>query len=444
MKVTRLPVDPGPAAWSEILNPVPVRAPLAEDCTADWIIIGAGFAGLSAAQRLSELCPNANIVVLEASRVAYGPAGRNSGFMIDLPHDLSSKNYSGDTDKDRLEIRLNRAGIAYAKSLCARFGASDEAFTLSGKINGAITSRGVHHNDAYARCLDALHEPYERLGAGRMRELTGTESYIDGLFTPGTAMIQPAAYLRSLADGIESNAVRLYELSPVVELNRVGSSWQARTSKGTVTAAKVILCVNGHLQSFGFQQRKLMHVFTYASMTRRMNAQEIMTLAGKRNWGITPADPLGTTVRRISGDGGDRIIIRNRATFDSSMVVDDTRLKAVAKQHAKSFKNRFPMLPKLDMEYCWGGRLCLSRNNVPVFGEIDNGVYSACCQNGLGTVKGTIAGKLAAELACGVPSELLDHMNSVAETKALPPEPLATLGATAMLRWGEFKAGQEL
>jgi len=229
-----------------------------------------------------------------------------------------------------------------------------------------------------------------------------------------------------------------------MQLSRQGTSWQALTKRGSVTAPKVILCVNGHLQSFGFLKRQLMHVFTYASMTRQMSPDEITNLGGKSVWGVTPADPLGTTVRRVSGTGGDRIIIRNRATFDPSMQVNEKRLKDVARTHDQSFHFRFPMLPKLDMEYRWGGRLCLTRNSVPVFGEIETGLYSACCQNGLGTVKGTISGKLAAELACGVSSELLDDVQKSAEPTRLPPEPVASIGATAVLRWGEFRAGKEL
>lgn len=444
MQVSQLPVDPGPAAWNEILDPAPIRPMLQEHCCTDWIIIGAGFAGLSAAHRLSELCPGQGIVILEASRLACGPAGRNSGFMIDVPHDLSSSNYGGDIDADRREIRINRAGIDYAIQMCAQLGACDETISLSGKVNGAITDRGIQHNNTYAQQLNNLGESYTRLGAAEMHQLTGTQCYVDGLYTPGTAVIQPALYIRTLATGIESSRVRVYENSPVMQLKRRGPFWQAYTDHGSVTAPKIILCVNGHLQSFGFLKRQLIHVFTYASMTRQMTPAEIAALGGRSTWGITPADPLGTTVRRISGTGGDRIIIRNRATFDPSMQVKEGRLKGVAGTHDQSFHDRFPMLQKLEMQYRWGGRLCLSRNSVPVFGEIENGLYSACCQNGLGTVKGTISGKLIAELATGMSSSLLDDMQKFAEPTRLPPEPIATIGATAVLRWGEFRAGKEL
>ena len=78
-------MDPGPAAWDELLPAVEPRPPLEEKTTVDWLVIGAGFTGLSAARRLSELHPADSVAVLEASGVAHGPAGRNSGFMIDVP-----------------------------------------------------------------------------------------------------------------------------------------------------------------------------------------------------------------------------------------------------------------------------------------------------------------------------------------------------------------------
>ena len=444
MKISRFPSDPGPAAWNAILTQVAPRPALRANVTCDWLVIGAGFAGLSAARRLSELCHDQSIMVLDASRVAEGPAGRNSGFMIDVPHDLASDDYGGNASKDQRDIQLNRAGIAYALNAKASYEMSDEAISVCGKINGAITARGIKHNEEYAKHLDNLNEPFKKLDADDMHKLTGSAQYVDGLYTPGTAMLQPAMYIRALAEGIEALGVSIHELSPVIDLKRNGELWLATTPNGSVTASKIILSVNGNLESFGYFQRRLMHVFTYASMTRRLSEKELTLLGGEARWALTPADPLGTTVRKISGTGGERLIIRNRATFDPTLHVDSTRLAQVSRTHDKSFKNRFPQIKDVNMEYRWGGRLCLSRNGVSVFGEIDTNVFSACCQNGLGTAKGTISGKLAAELACGHSSDLLSQQLSYDEPTTLPPAPIAKLGATALLKWGEFRAGKEL
>lgn len=443
MQVTRLPRDPGPAGWNRLLPSPPPPDPLEADITADWLVIGAGFAGLAAAHRLSQLATGDRIVVLDAVRVGDGPAGRNSGFMIDLPHDLTSDDYSGALDADVAQTEDNRRGIAHAAEMAKAFGLSDEAFTMSGKINCAATAKGMAHNAAFAGHLAAMGEPHELLDATEMREVTGTSYYQSGLYTPGTAMIQPAKFVRGVSSGLRSNRVSIHENSPVTALKRNGD-WIATTPKGRVTAPRVILAVNGHLNSFGYLPGRLMHVFTYASMTRALTADETRGLGGRSTWGLTPADPMGTTVRRISGTGGDRIVVRNRFTFDPSMEVDAARIDRVAVDHDRAFAARFPMLTGVEMEYRWGGRLCLSRNGVQVIGELDEGLYSACCQNGLGTAKGTLAGALAAELAMGLTSSALTRAVGADTPAKLPPEPIAKFGAAFQLKWSEWRAGREL
>jgi glycine/D-amino acid oxidase-like deaminating enzyme len=444
MKVSRLPRDPGPAGWNSLLPEAPPPQPLTGIATADWLVIGAGFAGLAAARRLAQLCPADRVVVLDATRVGAGPAGRNSGFMIDLPHDLASENYGGALAADRTQTEDNRRAIAFAQEMARAFDMPDEALVASGKINSAATAKGMAHNQAFSRHLAAMDEPHEMLDAQDMRDLTGTTYYTQGLFTPGAVMIQPALFVRSVAAGLQSNRVHLHENSPVTALDRAGPDWVASTPKGRVTAPNVVLAVNGHLESFGHMAGRLMHVFTYASMTRSLSAAECAALGGQRVWGVTPADPLGTTVRRISGLGGDRIMVRNRFTFDPAMEVCDRRISRIASDHDRAFTARFPMLRGVTMEYRWGGRLCLSYNNVQVVKELEQGLWSACCQNGLGTAKGTLAGMLVAEAANGIASPALTRALEAPLPRKLPPAPLARVGANARLRWGEWRAGREL
>ena len=443
MKVNRLPSDPGPAGWNRLLQEPMPAVQLEEKITADWLIIGAGFAGLAAAHRLCKQAQGDKIVVLDAVRVGDGPAGRNSGFMIDLPHDLTSADYGGGLDADLDQTQDNRLGIEHASKMATEYRLSDEAFIVSGKINGAATAKGQAHNENFAKHLTAMGEPYESFDAKQMREITGSSYYQDGLFTPGTAMIQPAMYIRGVAEGLGQDGVTIYEESPVTALNNNGS-WVVETPHGQVSSPRVILAVNGHLNSFGYAKSRLMHVFTYASMTRALTPQEIGKLGGNPIWGLTPADPVGTTVRRISGTGGDRLIIRNRFTFDPTLEVNPKRIAKIGHDHDASFLHRFPDLSNVTMEYRWGGRLCLSRNNVQVIQELEPGLFSACCQNGLGTAKGTFAGGLAADLALGRPSQALSRALAADAPARLPPAAIAKLGANLYLRWQERNARGEL
>ena len=162
---------------------------------------------------------------------------------------------------------------------------------------------------------------------------------------------------------------------------------------------------------------------------------------------MTPSDPIGSTIRRISGRSGDRIIVRNQSTYARGMEVPDRLAARKMAHHERCFAARFGMLTGTAMEYSWGGKLCLSLNDVPAFGEIEDGMFSACCQNGLGTARGTLSGMLAADLASGNlrdNHQSLQTMLAAPPPKKLPPEPLASIGASLTLAWREFRAGREL
>ena len=444
MKVRRLPRDPGVTGWNALLPEAPPPMRLNDDQTADFLVIGAGFAGLAAARRLSLHAPDARIVMLDAVRIGEGPVGRNSGFMIDLPHVLTSDHYAGSDDTDRHETWANRAAIDFALEAARDYGLPGEAISMDGKVNGAATERGLAQNAEYSEHLTGLGEPHEMLDAEAMAALTGSGYYLGGLFTPGVAMIQPAMYARGLADGLRRAGVTIHEQSPVTGLARAGGSWTASTPQGTVQAPKVILAVNGHAESFGLFRRRLLHVLLYASMTRAMSPHEVARLGGQPAWGITPSDPMGSTVRRISGTGGEWIIVRNRASYAPALDIPDRIVARMARDHDRSFQARFPMLDGVEMEYSWAGRLCLSLNDVPAFGEVEPGLISACCQNGLGSSKGTFNGMAAADLAAGVDSDILAYQSSKAAPRRLPPAPLMRIGAPLRIRWKERAAGREL
>jgi len=427
-----------------MLDPPSPPQALREEIDADWLVIGAGFAGIAAAHRLAELNPTDRIVMLEASRVGAGPAGRNSGFMIDLPHDLTSEDYGGDLAKDLAQIAANRHALAFAARMARTLGLDRDVFDPCGKVNGAATAAGDALNRRYAQHLVELDEPHEILDAQAMRALTGTDYYSSGLFTPGTTMIQPAAFVRAAAGALISNRVKLHEETPVTDLAETAAGWRAQTPRGAVRAQRVILAVNGHLENFGFKTRQLLHVLTYASMTRRLTDAELRKLGGEARWGLTPADPLGTTVRRLSGAGGDRLLIRNRFTNEPSLEVSDAALARITARHDASFAARFPMLRGVDMEFRWGGRLCLTRNGVGVTGEVAPGLWAACVQNGLGTVRGLLSGLAAAENASGAAPTLAQGLLDEPESARLPPAPITTLGARAVLRFQEWRAGREL
>lgn len=439
----RLPVHRGPAAWNSILGEQSPNVKLDSGGNADCVIIGGGFAGLSAARRLKQLEPSSKIVLMEASRIAEGASGRNSGFMIDLPHELSSSDYAGEGD-DKTLIGLNRQAIAFGREAVEEYDIDQNFFDEAGKINGAASDYAHNHNLTYSKHLEALGEASEMLDAQKMHEITGSTHYMSGLYTPGTVMLQPAGYIRGLADGLQRNGVEIYEQSAVSNFRKEGDDWRIVAGSNHVTTPRIILANNGHLESFGIAKGRLMQIFLFASMTPELDNDALKKLGGNSRWGITPSDPMGTTMRRIdTGQGGNRIITRTCAVLRQDMESKDSDLKRSAIVHRQKFDQRFPQLAGMEMEYQWAGHLCLSLNGSAVTGEIDKDVFSACVQNGLGTTRGTLTGIAAAELAAGKISVITHYFAQEAEPKELPPKPFAEIGANAYMRFKEWRARDE-
>lgn len=436
-QAVRTPTDMPVSGWYGILPPPKAPEVLRGRHTADWIIVGAGFAGLAAARRLSQLVPDERIVVVDAQRVGWGAAGRNSGFMIDLPHELGGENYGGSQEHDRRRIRMNRAAIEFSGSAAEEFGLQSY-FVRAGKVHGAATDHGLNSLRDFEKHLTGLAEPFDTLNSADMKRITGTDFFLGGTFTPGTVMAQPAGFIRGLATGL-SGRVTIFENSPVTTL-RTGKEQRVQTAEGEVVAPRLILTVNGHLESFGFYRKRLLHVFTYASMTRKLSVTEQATLGGEPHWGLIPGDPMGSTLRRI----GDRIVVRNTFTYNPTMATSDRQVRRIGHAHDRSFRARFPMLGDVTMDYRWGGHLCLSLNSAPAFGEIEDRVYVAGCCNGLGTVQGTLYGMLAADMAVGSGNTMVAEALKEPKPSKLYPGPVMAIGAPARLWMMQRRAGREL
>ena len=171
-----------------------------------------------------DLDPRLKVVVLEAGVIGEAAAGRNSGFLIDLPHEVSSDDYGGDsTTRSKEAIEISRTAIALASSIAAEQGWTRDIFDPCGRYSVAISEEGDNHLTDYAGQLDKLGEKHQLLDASEIAGVTGSKAYTSALFTPGTVMVQPAAYIRGVADSL-TNSVSIYEQSPAIRFESTETS----------------------------------------------------------------------------------------------------------------------------------------------------------------------------------------------------------------------------
>ena len=436
-RISSLPADDATCGWYHLSKPRTPRPAHSGHSQARWVVVGAGFTGLAAARQLATNFPDDEIVLIEAQEVGFGTSGRNAGFAIDLPHDIGAEDYIGDIDIAKTVLKLNLGGQQYLKDLIERYDIECQ-FRHCGKYQAAIEDRGIAVLDAYRRGLDKLGQPYEVIEGRDLPDHIGTHFYRKGLFTPGTALLQPSALVKGLADSLPSN-VSLYERTPITDVE-YGDKVVLRHANGSITADKLVLTTNAFGMSFGFLKGRMLPVFTYGSITRPLTEEEQARLGGKPYWGVIPADPFGTTMRRTVDN---RLLIRNSFSYNPDGRSNRKYLERFVERHRDSFARRFPMLPGVNFEYTWGGALALSRNHMGFFGKLAPNVVGALCCNGLGVTRGTVTGKLLADWLAGDKNELIEFLLNAPGPCANPPQPLVSLGLNANLMWGQFRAGKE-
>ncbi|MEZ1318236.1 FAD-binding oxidoreductase [Pseudomonas fluorescens] len=436
-KITSLPADDDSCGWFLTSRQRTPTAAHQGNTVARWVIVGAGFTGLAAARQLASHFPDEQIILLDAQQVGFGTSGRNAGFAIDLPHDIGAEDYIGDITLARKNMQLNLSGKNALKALVERFDI-DCQMKHCGKYQAAVEPRGIAVLDAYRSGLDKLDQPYEMIEGSDLPDHIGTTFYRKALFTPGTSLIQPAALVKGLADSLPAN-VTLHENTVITDVE-YGSRTVLRHAGGSITADKLLLTNNAFGQHFGFLKGRMLPVFTYASLTRPMTEQEQARLGGKPYWGVIPADPFGTTVRRTPDH---RLLIRNSFSFNPDGRSQHKYLERFAARHRASFDRRFPMLPELAFEYTWGGALALSRNHEGYFGQLGPDVYGALCCNGLGVTRGTATGQLLADWLAGERNELIEFLLNSPGPNANPPQPFLSIGVNLNLAWGQLRAGKE-
>jgi len=284
----------------------------------------------------------------------------------------------------------------------------------------------------------ALELPHEILSREQIAGRLGTSYYTAAVYQPGTILMNPAALVRGLARTLPAN-VEFYEESPITDID-YGPPHRLRTPGGEIATPRLILATNGFTDGWGFLERHLIRLVTYASITKPLSDKQLSRLGSDENWGVTCTIRMGSTVRRTADN---RLMMRNCFRYGGDTGMSDSELAQARRDHVDALKARFPQLGEPQIEHTWGGFICLSRNSAPYWEELAPGVLASVCRNGVGVPKGTFAGRAIAEYALGHDTALVRDLATFPKAADHGLGPFIGLATSARLKYRQWRAGRE-
>lgn len=421
--MSQTPFPLSPSLWAATAVPPPDTHPLTQSTQADVLVVGGGYAGLSAALHLAE--QGARAVLLEAREIGFGGSGRNGGQVIPgLKYDPDALlSMFGAEGGERL-IRFAGATADSVFNLIERHGMNVPR-VRHGWIQGA-------HNAAALKLAHARAAQWARWGAdaqpldkGEAARLIGSDRYLGGWVDRRAGAVQPLSYARELARAALGAGAVLHTDTPVTGFKRDGGRWVARTAGGPVVMAdRVVMCAN----AYGGDLLPGLRASIIDANTFQVATSP---LPERLRAGIFPEGHVTSDTRNLllyfRLDHQGRLLMGGRGPFREPTGVQDwSHLERV-------MVKLFPQVAGVPFEYRWCGRVAITRDYLPHLHEPQPGllVNVGCQGRGVG-LQTSMGHAMARYLLSGDPAALPVPLSPV---KSFPLYGLRRLYVGAAVTW---------
>jgi glycine/D-amino acid oxidase-like deaminating enzyme len=372
-----------PVWWDDTTFPTVEESPLPG--TADVVVVGAGFTGLTAAARIGANGKHA--IVVDTGALGEGASGRNAGMI-----------HAGvRRSVDFLERKHGAAGRAlfdasvdaYAfVAKTAATAAPDAAYTQSGWLHLAHRKsrmKGLRADEANRR--QRLGEATVMLEEAALESEAPCRGFHGAMLTNNGASIHPARYLAGLARLALTSGASLHPHTRVQSIESLGNGSLIHTSRGDITAGEVLIATNGYTDSAApWARRRVIPIGSYIIATE--------PLGDLRAADVSPHRRMMSDTRnflhywRLSPDN--RLVFGGRTSF-APVSVQTARDRLYAAMIAI-----YPQLAGVRISHAWTGNVGFTFDQLPHLTRSEGVTYAmGYCGSGvaLGSWMGTLAGE---------------------------------------------------
>lgn len=385
--------DPGgmpPSYWAATAPSGPDIPPFGGSESADIVVVGAGYTGLSAALHLAER--GLSVMVLDANEPGWGASGRNNGQVVAAlkhePHEIE-KRFGKERGSEL--IRVIGEGPNLVFGLIERYGMQCDA-----RRSGILTAA---HSPASRADLERRAEVWARRGAplrllsrSELETLSGTAFYVGGCLDPRGGAINPLGYARGLAAAVLLRGGRIRREAHVRSILRTATGWRLTLDRGNIVASRVILGTNGYTDDLWPGLKK-------SFLPARTPQIVSRPLRDNVRRSILPGGQIMSDTRYLTV--GVRMHADGRLHLGGGGGTAGADKLALYEPLSRQASTLFPHLGEIEWEFRWSGFMAMTPDRYPRLFELGPGVAASLGYSGRGICTATIMGRELARWAAG-------------------------------------------
>jgi glycine/D-amino acid oxidase-like deaminating enzyme len=382
-----------PSFWASTANPHAALPRLDSDLETDVAIIGGGFTGLTTAHYLHR--SGIACAVLEANDAGWGASGRNGGMAV-LRYKGGWHGIAAEHGLDTAQhmFRALHGAIDSLQATIAEY-AIDCRFERCGHITAAHGPKPLAGLEADVRWLEREmgYEGAVMLSRTEASHLLGTDAYVGGYLERRSGAIHPLNYVRGLAAGV-AKRVPVFVSTPVTAYRPSQTGFVLRTPAARVKAKRIVVATNAYTGLFALPNDLARRIVPVPS-----NIVGTAPLPESIAASLLPEGHVVTDSRRINQYF--RMTPDRRMLFGTRGHLSGSSEPWAYADVESAMQRLFPALKDAPIDYRWNGKIGVSLDYFPHFGEAEPGVYYALGYSGRGIVLSHMVGKLLAALLRG-------------------------------------------
>jgi len=358
---------------------------------ADLVVIGSGFAGLSAALEVAR--GGASVAVLDAGPLGGGASSRSGGMVSSGQKLVLTAALKGlPAAKQAAALQDSKATFEFLKDLVARE-SLDADLQLCGRFFGAFVPKHLATLKRNAETLRARTGVTIRiLSREQQREEVGSDYFHGGFVVEDYGGLHPAKLNRALRDAARGAGARLFSHARVLGTARDGDGHTVRTERGDIRAQHVLYATNGYTDGASpWLQKRLVPVMSYQIATEPLPPGLMDRLIPRRR--MVTDSRMELTYTRPSPDGT-RILFGCRPR---ALQMEPKHMALALRARMLRF---WPALAPVRLTHAWGGFVAMTADRFPHVAEQDGVMHAVGC-NGNGVALMTFLGWHAAQLMLG-------------------------------------------